>query len=94
MVEQTRTLSTYRPKAIPFNEDDHFHCEKPAKNMLAGVRSYASCDYYDAGPGSGGYSGISDYIEGYQNVPVNWSINTPVKRGFFTKLCEITRICH
>jgi hypothetical protein len=28
--------------------------------------------------------------DGYQSVPVNWSISSPRKRAFFDKLREIT----
>lgn len=59
-------------------------------NMLAAVSSYASWGFYDAGPGSGGAWCHGDYVEGYQNVPVNWSINTPVKRGFFDTCALLT----
>jgi hypothetical protein len=92
MVEQTRTLATYRPMPIIFNEDDHFAFDQPDNNMLAAVRSYASWGYYDGGPGSGGHHAIGDYGEGYQNVPVNWGTNTPVKRAFFDKLREVTGV--
>jgi hypothetical protein len=83
MVKRTREVATYRPMPILFNEDDHFDFDKPTNNMLEAIRAGASWGYYDAGPGSGGTTARSDYVEGYQNVPVNWGINTDVKRGFF-----------
>ena len=87
MVARTRALPTYRPMPIVFNEDDHFDFDKPWNNMLAAISSRASWGYYDAGPGAGGSWCHGDYVEGYQNVPVNWGINTPRKRGFF-ELCR------
>ena len=42
------------------------------------------------GDAAGGKSEFGDYRDGYQNVPVNWGINTPRKRGFFNLLSEIT----
>lgn len=92
MVNQVRSLATYRPMPILFNEDDHFAFDQPDNNMMAALRSYASWGYYDGGPGSGGHHAVSDYVEGYQNVPVNWGINTPVKRAFFDKLKEVTGV--
>jgi hypothetical protein len=83
MVDDTRAIPTYRPMPIVFNEDDHFDFDKPFNNMLAAVSRYASWGYFDPGPGAGGSPWRSDYVEGYQNVPVNWGINTPNKRGFF-----------
>jgi hypothetical protein len=92
MVEETRALPNYRPMPIVFNEDDHFDFDQPNNNMMAAVRAYASWGYYDGGPGSGGHHAVSDYVEGYQNVPVNWGINTPVKRSYFTKLRDVTGV--
>ena len=90
MVERTRAVPTYRGQPIVFNEDDHFDFEKPSNNMLVATKYHASWGYFDAGPGAGGSSARSDYVEGYQNVPVNWGINTDRKRGFFGKVKEIT----
>jgi hypothetical protein len=33
---------------------------------------------------------LGDYVNGYQLVPVNWGINTPMKQGFFRLLKEMT----
>lgn len=92
MVEQTRELPTYRPMPIVFNEDDHFAFDQPRNNLLAAIQSYASWGYFDGGAGSGGRSAAGDYIDGYQNVPVNWGINTPRKRAFFDTVREITGV--
>jgi hypothetical protein len=90
MVRRTRELPTYRPMPIVFNEDDHFDFDKPINNMVTAIEHHASWGYYDGGPGSGGSHARSDYVEGFQNVPVNWSINTPTKQGFFNLLREVT----
>jgi hypothetical protein len=92
MVERVRTLATYQSMPIVFNEDDHFVFNEPHNNMAAALHSYASWGYYDGGPGSGGHHAVGDYIEGYQNVPVNWGINTSVKRAFFDKVREVTGV--
>ncbi|MDQ3702950.1 MAG: hypothetical protein M3442_18815 [Chloroflexota bacterium] len=92
MVAQTRALAGYRahPMPILFNEDDHFDFEHPMNNCTAAVESYASWGYFDGGASSGGGVARGDYDAGYQLVPVNWGINTPVKQGFFRLLREIT----
>ncbi|HEV2126823.1 MAG TPA: hypothetical protein VGW38_29060 [Chloroflexota bacterium] len=92
MVAQTRALEGFRnaPKPILFNEDDHFDFDQPRNNMTAAVESYASWGYFDGGASSGGGVALGDYEHGYQLVPVNWGINTPVKQGFFPLLQEIT----
>ena len=30
-------------------------------------------------------------LSGYQTLPVNWGINTPIKKAFFNKVLEITQ---
>ena len=92
MVVQTRALEGFRKRPMPilFNEDDHFAFEEPANNMVAAVESYASWGYFDGGASSGGGVAAGDYENGYQLVPVNWGINTEVKKGFFRLLREIT----
>jgi hypothetical protein len=74
---------------VVFNEDDHFDFERPDNNFAAAVRSYVSWGFFDGGPASGGRPALGDYRDGYQLVPVNWGINTPVKQGFFRLLREI-----
>jgi hypothetical protein len=74
MVAEVRGLPSYEPMPILFNEDDHF-CFGSDCNMLAAVESGASWGYFDPGE--------SNYRDGYQCPPVEWSINTPRKRAFF-----------
>ena len=54
------------------------------------LSAYASWGYFDPGDAAGGRSEFGDYQDGYQNVPVNWGINTDRKRGFFGLLGAIT----
>lgn len=82
MVRKTRSVAGYRPMPILFNEDDHFDFDKPLNNMVAAVSEYASWGYFDPGK--------SDYNDGYQCPPVQWSINTARKRAFFETLAEMT----
>jgi hypothetical protein len=82
MVDETRKLPSYRGQPIVFNEDDHFDFEKPTNNMQKAVASYASWGYFDPGK--------SDYENGYQCPPVNWSINTDRKTAFFALLKDMT----
>ena len=90
MVEETRALPSYTPKPILFTEDDHFDFDKPENNFVSALSAYASWGYFDPGDAAGGASVFGDYRDGYQNVPVNWGINTDRKRGFFELLSEIT----
>ncbi|HUT32006.1 MAG TPA: hypothetical protein VNE39_00885 [Planctomycetota bacterium] len=82
MVRRTRKVPGYRPMPILFNEDDHFDFDKPASNFVAAIGEYASWGYFDPG--------ASNYRDGYQCPPTNWTLSTPRKRAFFAKLKEIT----
>ncbi len=82
MVRQTRQTPGYRPMPILFNEDDHFDFDKPMNNFIAAVSEFASWGYFDPGE--------SNYRDGYQCPPVNWSLSTDRKRDFFRLLAEIT----
>ncbi|MBN1246324.1 MAG: hypothetical protein JXC32_01640 [Anaerolineae bacterium] len=84
MVDTTRQLPSYRGQPILFNEDDHFDFEADDNNMLAALDRYAGWGYFDfrmAGEG---------YHEGYQSVPVDWTISSERKRGFFNLLRKVT----
>ena len=90
MAEETRALPSYTEKPILFTEDDHFEFEKADNNFVSALSAYASWGYFDPGDAAGGRSEFGDYRDGYQNVPVNWGINTDRKRGFFGLLGAIT----
>jgi hypothetical protein len=82
MVRKTRAVPGYRPMPILFNEDDHFDFDRPENNFAAAVGEYCGWGYFDPGK--------NNYQEGYQSPPVRWDLNTDRKRGFFSKLKEIT----
>jgi hypothetical protein len=83
MVEQVRALSTYSPKPIVFNEDDHFDFNKPVNNFINATKAFASWGYFDFRMKDEGFD------EGYQSVPVNWGVSSERKTGFFNKVKEI-----
>ena len=82
MVDQVRKLSVYTPKPIMINEDDHFKFDQPKNNMLAAINSYCSWGYFDPG--------LNDYENGFQSVPTQWKVNTPLKKSFFQKVGEVS----
>ncbi len=84
MVEQTRAVEGYRPMPVLFNEDDHYNYDAKKYNMRAAVESYASWGYFDFRREGEGFQ------EGFQSVPVDWSIHSDRKRAFFEKVREIT----
>ena len=58
----------------------------PTTTFTAALSGRAGWGYFDPGPGLS----PGNYTDGYQNVPVNWAINTPRKRGFFDLLRQVT----
>lgn len=84
MVRATRAVEGYRPMPILFNEDDHYDFDRPVNNMTAAVRSYASWGFFD-------YRRQDEAFEqGFQSVPVDWTIGSERKRAFFNLVQEIT----
>lgn len=84
LVRRTRAVPGAASKPILFNEDDHFDFDRPDNHCVAAVESYASWGYFDYRMRDEGF------VEGYQSVPVDWSISSQRKRGFFRLLAEIT----
>ncbi len=82
MIRKTRQVATYRPMPVLINEDDHFRFSDPQNHMLTALSEYVSWGYFDPGK--------SDYIHGFQCPPVNWSINTDLKKQFFASVKEVT----
>ncbi len=79
-----RATPGYRGQPLLINEDDHFDFDKPENNMLAGVEEYSGWGYFD-------YRQIREPFEdGYQSLPVDWGINSPRKKGFFSLLAQVT----
>jgi len=85
-----------RPRPVLINEDSVF-----TENLDAAVAEGASWGFYCQGYGSE-YRDRTDWkgrpredryeeLSGFQTLPVNWSINTPVKKAFFDRVREITR---
>jgi hypothetical protein len=84
------------PRPILINEDSIY-----LDSLEAAVSEYASWGFYAQGYGCGCQHGRFDWsahgreeryedLSGFQTPPVNWGINTDVKRAFFEKVAEIT----
>lgn len=84
MVRKTRAIPGYTPKPILFNEDDHYNFDQPENNLTAALSEHASWGYFD-------YRMAGEQFEdGYQSVPVDWTISSPRKRAFFHLLSKVT----
>jgi hypothetical protein len=86
MVRLCRGLPGYRGQPILFNEDDHFDFHLADNHMLAALGQYASWGYFDYRMQGEGYH------QGYQSVPVDWSISSERKKGFFDLLARVTGV--
>jgi hypothetical protein len=85
-----------RPRPLVVNEDSVF-----IENMDAAIAEGASWGFYCQGYGSG-YKDRMDWtvkpredryedLSGYQTLPINWGINTPIKKRFFDHVKEVTQ---
>ncbi len=96
-IRQLRRKKEYavRPRPVLINEDSVF-----VDNLKTAVDEYTSWGFYCQGYGSD-YKDRMDWttqererrvevLSGYQTLPVNWGINTPIKRAFFDAVQEIT----
>ena len=84
MVRKVRALSSYWPKPILFNEDDHFNFDKPENNFVAAINEHTSWGFFDFRMKG------ETFADGYQSVPVNWGLSSTRKQGFFELLSTIT----
>jgi hypothetical protein len=83
-VTNWRAASGYRGQPIVYNEDDHFEFDKSDNHFVAAVESGASWGFFD-------YRMSRERFEdGFQSLPVDWTISSARKRGFFGRLKEIT----
>jgi hypothetical protein len=83
-VARWRAAPGYRGQPIVYNEDDHFDFDMPDNHFVAAVDSGASWGFFD-------FRRIRERFEdGYQSLPVDWTISSARKRGFFGLLKEIT----
>jgi hypothetical protein len=79
--EMTATLTRIRatpeyqaePKPIVDTE-----CGTEIEKMETAVAGGAGWGYHD--------QGLNNYLDGYQALPINWSINTELKRAFFARV--------
>jgi len=86
-----------KPRPIVVNEDS-----PSVDNFEAAIAESCSWGFYSQGYGSQYKSCLVDWsardretqfeaLSGFQTVPINWSINTDLKRAFFKRLAEVTQ---
>ena len=83
-VAGTRSLPGYRTMPVLVNEDPNFQFSEPGNHLLASVDDYVSWGSYDQGQ--------SNYQDGFQSPPVNWTVNTENKKQFFGLVKKVTGV--
>lgn len=81
---RNKLSKAYRGQPIVSNEDDHFDFDKPDNNFVAAIGEGVSWGFFDYRMDREGYA------EGFQSLPVDWSISTNRKKGFFNLLKQVT----
>ncbi len=84
MVRRVRVMPEYNAQPVIFNEDDHYAYDQEDYNLKAALESYASWGYFDYRRDG------ENFEDGFQSVPVDWSINSERKKAFFDQIKEIT----
>jgi hypothetical protein len=84
MTKAVKNVNGYRNQPIINNEDDHYDFEKPVNNFVNSIKAYTSWGYFDFRRHNEGFE------EGFQSMPIDWSINSERKKAFFSLLKEIT----
>jgi len=84
MVRGNRAQPAYRKVPVMINEDDHFDFDQPDNNFIAAIGEHVSWGYFDY------RMNRERFEDGYQSLPVDWTINSTRKKAFFSLLREIT----
>ena len=79
-IATVKATSAYiaHPKPIIVNEDN----SSGLTNMTTAIAKHSGWGFYEEGSGT--------YSDGFQAVPINWSINDSAKQSFFTKLRSVS----
>jgi hypothetical protein len=74
-LDRIRSTAEYLAKPKPIVDTE---CGTEIPKMETAVAGGAGWGYHD--------QGLNNYVDGFQSVPVNWGINTPVKQAFFDRV--------
>lgn len=81
-ITETKKMIKDNPKPVIYNEDDHYDFEKPMNNFVMATSQYVSWGYFD-------YRRKNEaFEEGFQSIPVDWSIRSERKRAFFNLISQ------
>ncbi len=83
-IQKTRALENYTAKPIVINEDDNYNFDTQFNNISIATEDYASWGLFDYRREG------EDMNDGFQSVPVDWTISSERKKDFFNTVKEIT----
>jgi hypothetical protein len=85
MIQSVRALPAYRahPKPIVITEDAQW---TGPSNLDAAVAAGAGYGFFDKGQ--------TDYRNGFQSPPIDWSVGTATKRAFFERVAALAGVKH
>lgn len=84
-IETVKNLVGSREMPLVINEDDNYFFDADTSHFEIALKNHISWGYFDYRR-----KGVTDLREGFQSVPVDWSINSENKKAFFNKVKEIT----
>ena len=84
-IEKVKAVVGNRIMPIVINEDDNFNFEADSSHFNIALKNYISWGYFDYRKKDN-----PDLKEGFQTVPVDWGINSDLKKSFFNQLKEVT----
>jgi len=85
MIARTRAVPGFRPMPVVINEDDHYAFDQPENNFVAATENHVSWGYFDFRRPD------EPMTDGFQSVPVDWTVSSPRKRAFFELLDTIVQ---
>lgn len=83
MIAGVRAVPGYRLMPVVINEDDHYAFDQPDNNFIAATQAHVSWGFFDFRREG------ETFANGFQSVPVDWTISTARKRSFFDLAKEI-----
>lgn len=86
LIERTKAVRGTRRIPIVVNEDDHYAFDQPDCNFKICIQRGVSWGFFDYRREGEGFA------DGYQSVPVDWSISSARKHTFFQLVGEIAGV--
>lgn len=84
LIRSTRAAPGYKGQPLLINEDDHYDFDKADNDFLAALEEHCGWGFFDF------RRDRERFPDGYQSLPVDWTIGSPRKKAFFELLKTVT----